>query len=148
MSYTKTEKIEKCEEFFSCLSKILNGTYEVISSCNKDLSQYLIPNGTVSELSYYSKPEKSFRISDHWNWYSSIKKCTNPKYIQCLSVDIPRADKRVDCEKPTKPKYGIQVSIIGGDGKYHAVYGEVFNRITKQWYWLETDPADVAEMVS
>lgn len=141
-------KILACEIFFSNLSKILEDTYEVVRSCNQDISQYLIPKGTISELSYYSKPKKSFRISDHWNWYANIRKCSNPRYIQCLSVDIPRADKRSAYGKPTKPKTGIQVSVIGGDGKYHAVYGEVFNRKTKKWEWLETDPADIAEMIA
>ena len=148
MNITKEEKIMKCEEFFSSLSAILNGTHEVIRSCNQDLSQYLIPKGTIQDLSYYSKPAKSFRISDHWNWYSSLKKCSKPNYIQCLSVDIPRADKRSDYGRATKPKYGIQVSVIGGDGKYHAVYGEVYDRKTKTWSWLETEPADIAEMIT
>ena len=146
MENIRQQKIMKCEEFFSNLCAILSDTYEVVGSCNRDLSQYLIPKGTISELSYYSKPAKSFRISDHWNWYSSLKKCSNPHYIQCFSVDIPRAEKRTDYGKATKPKYGIQVSVIGGDGKYHAVYGEIYDRKTGAWNWLETEPADIAEM--
>lgn len=141
-------KIFACEIFFEDLARILKDTYEVIKSCNQDLSQYLIPNGTISDLSYYSKPERSFRISDHWNWYSNLRKCSDQHYIQCLSVDMPRADKRSEYGKATKPKYGIQVCILGGDGKYHAVYGEVYNCTTKRWDWLETDPADIAEMIA
>lgn len=146
--YDEQNKIYACKTFFDDLSDILKDIYEVVGSCNQDISQYLIPKGTISDLTYYSKPEKSFRISDHWNWYSSLKKCSNPYYIQCLSVDMPRANKREIWNKATKPKHGIQVCILGGDNKYHAVYGEVYDRKTRTWSWLETDPADIAEMVS
>ena len=144
---TNIEKVEACKEFFNSLSKILESTYEVVASCNQDISKYLIPKGTIGDLTYHSKPDASFRISDHWNWYSNLKKCPNPNYIQCLSVDMPRAKKRPDYGKASKPIDGIQVSVIGKDGKYHAVYGEIFDRKTKKWNWLETDPADIAEMV-
>lgn len=148
MIYNKEEKMMKCEEFFSILSELLNGTYEVVSSCNADISKYLIPKGTISELTYYSKPMNSIRISDHWNWFANLNKCSVPWYVQCFSTDIPRPSGRLEAGKASKPKYGMQVSVFGGDGKYHAVYGEVFDRKTKKWEWLETDPADIAEMLA
>lgn len=148
--YDEQNKIFACKTFFDELSDILKDTYEVAGSCNQDISQYLIPKGTISDLTYYSKPKKSFRISDHWNWYANLKKCSNPHYVQCLSVDLPRANKRFKWNgyRATTPIHGNQVCILGGDNKYHAVYGEVYDRKTRTWSWLETDPADIAEMVS
>lgn len=148
MIYNKQWKMMKCEEFFAVLSELLNETYEVVSSCNADISKYLIPIGTVSELTYYSKPKNSVRISDHWNWFANLNKCDIPWYVQCYCADIPWPNGRLDVGKASKPRYGMQVSVFGGDGKYHAVYGEVFNRKTKKWEWLETDPADIAEMLA
>lgn len=139
-------KLEACQRFFYALAEELKDRYEVVGSCNADCSAYLIPNGTIEDLSYYGKPDASFRISDHWNWYSNIKKCSNPRYIQCLSVDAPWARKRID-DKATKPVKAIQVSLIFPDGKYHAVYGEVYDRETKTWSWLESVPSEVAAMV-
>ena len=145
--YSRSEKIEKCRDFFRTLSDILAGQYETIASCNQDLSQYLVPNGTAGEISYASKPALSFRISDHWNWYANLKKNPDPKYIQCWSVDIPKPGKRKAYGKASEPREGIQVAVIGGDGKYHAVFGEVYDKKLKNWRWLETDPTDIAEMV-
>ena len=145
--YSRSEKIERCSKFFNDLSGILNETYELVLSCNHDLSRYLVPNGTSDEITYSSKPDLSFRISDHWNWYANLKKYPNPKYVQCFSVNIPRPAKRKDVGKASEPREGIQVSLIGKDGKYHAVYGESYDRKLKHWFWLETDPADIAEMI-
>ena len=82
-----------CMAFFEELSNELPN-YTVVGSCNKDSSLYLVPNGTEDEITYYSKPAKSFRISDHWNWYANTKKCDNERYIQCLCVDLPYAKRR------------------------------------------------------
>lgn len=141
------EKMARCSEFFSKLSKELESTYEILESCNQDFSKYLVPVGTSDQVTYSSKPDKSFRISDHWNWYANTKKCENPSYIQCLSVDLPWARKRPEEGKPSKPIIGVQVSMIGADGKYHAVYGDCYNRKTKEWSWIENDPVLVAAMV-
>lgn len=135
----KSVKIKKCQNFFKELSNVLSETHDSIGSCNNDISMYLIPKGSESELSYYGKPEYSFRISDHWNWYSSSKKCSDLKVIQCNSVDIPWCRKREETDKATKPIYGIQVSYYGKDHKYHHVFGEKFNRKTKKWVWVEND---------
>lgn len=137
------EKMELCAKFFEELSAALQDNYEVVGSCNKDASQYLIPKGTEEEISYYGKPYASFRISDHWNWYSNLKKCTNEWYIQCYSVDIPWALKRNEEGKASKPRHGIQVSFFGPDKKYHCVYGEKFNRKTKTWTWVDNSVENV-----
>ena len=144
---TITEKLALCYRFFYDLGEILMGDYEFVGSCNRDCSEYLIPNGTLEEITYCSKPALSFRISDHWNWYSNIRKNPNPAYIQCWSVDIPSPNPRPEPGKPSKPKVGIQVSVIGGDGKYHVVYGERYDKKRKTWGWLDTNPADIAEMI-
>ena len=78
MINNKEVKIQKCEEYFMILSELLSETHEVVGSCNKDISKYLIPKGTASELTYYSKPKNSVRISDHWNWYANLNKCNIP----------------------------------------------------------------------
>ena len=136
-------KIKKCQNFFKELSNVLVETHDTIGSCNNDISMYLIPKGSESDLSYYGKPDESFRISDHWNWYSSAKKCSNLKLVQCESVDIPWSRKREEDGKATKPIYGIQVAYYGKDHKYHHVFGEKFDRKTKRWIWVENDIKDV-----
>ncbi|MBP5594167.1 MAG: hypothetical protein J6Y02_02205 [Pseudobutyrivibrio sp.] len=141
------DKFLACKNFFAKLSKLLEKTYTTVGSCNQDSSVYLVPAGTESEITYYSKPSRSFRISDHWNWYSNINKCSNPNYIQCLSVDVPYPRKREIPGKATKPRVAFQVAMIGNDGKYHAVYGEVFNRNTKTWSWLENTPERILEIM-
>lgn len=141
------DKLDACKRFFADLSKELEETYTIVGSCNQDNSVYLVPNGTEDQITYYGKPAKSFRISDHWNWYSNINKCSNPNYIQCLSVDAPYAFKRNDDGKATKPRMLCQVAVVGEDGKYHAVFGEVFDRKTKRWSWLSSNPKYIAQEV-
>ena len=145
---TKEEKMNKCNEFFSKLELLLQDQYETLGSCNKDFSRYLVPIGTTDKVTYYGKPTKSFRVSDHWNWYSNINKCSNPNYVQCRSMDMPWARKRVEDGKPTKPRFGYQVAIVLEDGCYHVVYGECFNRKTKTWSWVDNDPKDIVNLVS
>ncbi len=138
---TRKEKETACIEFFNALADALKETYEVVASCNNDISAYLIPKGSIDKLSYYGKPELSFRVSDHWNWFSNLKKCDIPNYVQCMSMDMPWARRREEESKSTKPRYGIQVAIFGKDGRYHHVYGEKFDRRTKEWSW-EVDTLD------
>ena len=144
-----SEKINEmkvsCTEFFNQLSDILNEKYEIVESCNADFSKYLVPKGTADQITYHSKPDKSFRISDHWNWYANTNKCTNPNYIQCLSVDLPWANKRPEEGKASRPIKGVQVSVIGEDGKYHVIFGEKYGRKTRMWSWVSTSPEDVAK---
>lgn len=145
---TFEEKRILCNEFFDELSaQLQDKNYIVIDSCNQDVTKYLIPKGTESKLSYYGKPEASFRISDHWNWKSSLKKCIVDDYVQCFNVDMPWTRPRQEPGKATKPVYGWQVGFYGPDYKYHAVYGEVFDRKTREWDWLENSVNDVIRQV-
>lgn len=141
----KNEKFkrEKCNEFFDKLAKLLGSSHEVVGSCNVDFSRYLVPIGTADQVTYYGKPEKSFRVSDHWNWFSNIKKCSDPTYVQCRSLDIPWVRKRETPGMATKPRFGIQVCIQLDDGCYHHVYGEKFDRKTKTWSWVESTPEEI-----
>lgn len=140
------EKKSACTKFFNELSSILYGSYEVIESCNQDFSRYLVPIGTSDQVTYYGKPMKSFRISDHWNWFSNLKKCNDPHYVQCRSFDMPWCRKREDgCPMATKPRFGIQVCIHLDDG-YHHVFGDKFDRKTKTWSWIESTPEEVVKM--
>ena len=146
-NWSRNEKLNACLDFFYELADLLEGKYELVESCNADVSSYLVPTGTAEDISYYGKPKDSFRVSDHWNWYSNVKKCTAPWYIQCLSEDVPRPRPRQEEGKSTKPRFAVQVSMIGKDGKYHAVYGEKFDRYKREWTWLESTPEEVAKLV-
>lgn len=140
----KEKDLEACEKFLMDLQKILGGKYELVGSCNKDISRYLIPIGTEKQISYYGKPEKSFRISDHWNWYSSTKKCRDISYVQCESVDMPAARERKDWHA-TKPRKGLQVAVQGTDGKYHHVFGYKWSEAERNFKWIENRPMDICK---
>lgn len=142
----RDQKLEKCKEFFGALVEKLSGEYELVNSCNQDISQYLIPNGSIDELTYYSKPELSFRISDHWNWYASLTKCEKEHYIQCYTKEMPWTQKRLREGKASRAIQGISVCLMGVDGLYHVVYGERFDRKSKKWTWFESDPSDIAAL--
>lgn len=135
-----------CTKFFDELVELLEGRYELIQSCNGDFSRYLVPVGTSDQITYYGKPDKSFRISDHWSWYSNLNKCSNPNYIQCLNTDLPWVQSRRD-DKATRPIKAYQVALIGSDGKYHSVYGETYNKNRHKWSWKNADPKEVAKMI-
>lgn len=144
---TIKEKIDACYTFFKALGKELGDEYEVLASINKDTrfnSLYLCPKGTRDQVTYYGKPLNSFRVSTHWNWRASLEKCKNEKYIQCLNVDLPFARKRKAEGEASDPIIAEQVAVIGEDGKYHAIFGEVFDRKEREWKWIEADPKEVA----
>lgn len=144
---TKAEKSFACRTFFDELAVLLGETHKTIASCNNDISAYLIPNGTEEQVSYYGKPANSFRVSDHWNWYANLNKCSDPHYIQCLSVDVPWPLKRNDIGKASDPRFAIQVSYYGEDKKYHCVFGESYNRKTKRWEWIDQPVDKVVAMM-
>lgn len=121
----------------------LGDKWVVVESCNKDFSKYLVIEGDEKGITYYGKPACSFRISDHWNWFSNLNKCEDPFYIQCNSLDMPYPRYRPD-SKPTKPRYGVQVCFTQDGETYTCVYGDRFNRKTKTWEWVEDDPKKVA----
>lgn len=136
---TINEKNEKCKAFFETLVNILGDRYERISSCNNDASEYLCPVGTSEEISYYGKPEESFRISNHWNWYANTNKCSDPRRIQCFCVDLPWAHHRMKAGKAGKPIMANCVCVYR-NRKYHVIYGECFDRKTKTWSWIDNSP--------
>ena len=137
------EKIEACKKFMAELETLLQSSHYVVGSCNKDISSYLIPNGSIEKLSYYGKPEKSFRFSDHWNWYSNLKKCSDPKMIQCHNIDLPWPFRRIRKGGASKPREHICVAYYGKDKKYHTVYGE--KKDEHGLCWIETDPIEIAK---
>ena len=141
----KDEKMARCQEFFRKLAELLQGSHVVMDSCNKDLSQYLVPIGTEDQVTYYGKPVGSVRVSDHWTWYTNLNKCCYPGYIQCYSVDTPYARPR-DPKYPqlaTKGRMAYQVCYYGRDKKYHCVYGEKWDKKQKTWNWVEASPEEV-----
>lgn len=139
---SRQEKLEMCKAFFDILSERLEGRYEILGSCNKDNSAYLCPIGTTGEVTYYSKPELSFRISDHWNWYANINKCSDPKYVQCYCSELPYPKKRDGENRAGKPIWASCVSIFI-NGKYRVVYGEYFDRKEKTWKWLDNNVENI-----
>lgn len=145
MSRTYNDKLNACLEFFYELADILEDRYELVESCNLDVSSYLVPNGTAGDISYYGKPAHSFRVSDHWNWYANLKKCKRRGYVQCYSVDVPRARRRLEEGKASKPRVALQVCVLDDDGRYHAVYGEKFDYYLGKYIWIEDTPEAVAE---
>ena len=132
-----------CTHFFDELGGILNSNYKIVGSCNKDFSAYLVPVGTEGQISYTDKPENSFRISDHWNWYSNIKKCPDESYVQCNSLSVPKAENRIAPGKASNPISAIQVAFFC-KGSYYAVYGEYYNFQAKTWEWLDMNAKKVA----
>jgi len=145
---TYEEKMSKCRNFVEQVASDCDGSWILVESCNNDASCYLIPEGSESELSYYGKPANSLRFSDHWNWYSSTKKCRDEKYVQCRSLDMPWARRREEAGKATKPRFGIQVAYYDRrDRCYHHVYGDKFDRKTKTWTWVDAEPGAVARMM-
>ena len=144
---TIKEKIRACEDFMKALTEELGETYELVAAFEKDKrgsDKYLVPKGTTDQITYYGKPADSFRCSTHWNWRETLEKCNQENYIQCLNVDLPFAKKRKDECEASDPIMAEQVAVIGADGKYHAGFGEVFDRKKREWHWLEADPKDIA----
>lgn len=134
----------KCRKFFDEVAKLLSDDYQVVGSCNRDLSAYLVPNGTKNEITYQSKPACSLRVSDHWNWYSNIKKCPQEDYVQCHCVDLPAPKKRNFPGKASNPIIATQVCLIYPDGMYHCVFGRFYDKQDKKWKWMKADPHLVA----
>jgi hypothetical protein len=147
------EKIEKCNDFFYRLADLLNDDYEIVYPFGKTgpgSDKYLVPKGTKDLITYYGKPVGSFRFSTHWNWRESLDKCENERYIQCLNVDLPFAKRRNNKTGKSKPVMAEQVAYYGIDNKYHVVYGEMINKKTHKWEWLEGNPnmfKDVCKLV-
>ncbi len=136
MLMSKDEMMDACVVYFMELAEKLKDTHEIVASCNQDRTMYLIPKGSIDQLSYYEKPVDSYRVSDHWNWYASTFKCSDSKLVQCYNVDLPWAKKRFAEGKATKPIYACQVAYFGDDKRYHHVFGEKYSRKEKGWDWV------------
>ena len=138
------EKMAACLKFFTELSDRLSGSYEVIYPFGKMgfySDKYLVPVGKESEITYYSKPARSFRISNHWNWRQNfdIDKCSLPNYIQCFCADMPVSKANSQQKgKKTEPIFAISVAYFGEDQKYHVLFGEKYNRQEHKWEWVES----------
>lgn len=146
-----SEKGRLCKEHFEKVAEILtaDGLFEVVDSPYSN-DRYLIPAGTANQITFYGKPVGSLRLSDHWNWYASIDQCNKPWYLQCYNFDVPRAKKRTVYGASTEPRFAWQCAIHCADGKYRAAYGDIFDRHTKEWIWLDnrtTTPENTAEVM-
>lgn len=142
-------KIDLCNQFIDKLAELLGDKYEMVASCNRDLSRYLIPAGTKDQITYYGKPANSFRVSDHWSWFSSLKKCSVRNYIQCYSRDlpVPKARPRNNPDGATKAVRGTQVAVQTEDGTYRCVFGDKYDRTRHRWTWVEADPKEVIALL-
>lgn len=141
---TIKEKYNNCKAFFEALSDMLSDQYEILESINKVDSACLCPIGTTGEVTYYSKPEKSFRVAKYWNWYANTERCSDREYIQCYSPDLPRTFRRMNGDKAGKPVTAASVCFYR-DGVYHVVYGERWDKKTRRWTWVDNTPGEVCQ---
>lgn len=144
---TKKEKWKACEQFFMDLCEAAKDKYELVGSCNQDNTLYLIPKGTEDQITYHSKPEYSFRLSDHWNWYANVKKCEDEWYVQCMSYDLPRPKNRRNEGMASDPILATCVALTKKGGHYKVIFGEKFNRKKKKWNWIENDLKDIIDAI-
>jgi hypothetical protein len=145
----KKEEMKKlCKQFFEELSEKLKNTHVVVRSCNQDESAYLVPIGTEDQITYHGKPDYSFRISDHWNWYSNVKKNPDPYYVQCENVDLMPARMREAIGRASIPIWAWTVAYYGPDCKYHTMIGEFFNTEKGKWDWVDCNLEDFDEWIN
>ena len=144
----RREQLKKCNAFFLKVADELKETHQIVGSALKVWgSACLIPKGSESQLSYYNKPVNSLRVACNWNWKASIKRCKEERFIQCNTPDLPWCRKRESEGMASKPIWGNMVGYFDDDHRYHCVYGEKFNRETKTWEWVESDPKEVSKMM-
>jgi len=141
---TVEEKRESCENYWKQLCEKLKETHVEMASCNKDVSRYLVPKGTEDQVTYYGKPRDSYRISDHWNWKTSIKKCSDPHYVQCYNKSIRMMHRRKAPELASKGVVAWCVAYYGEDDAYHTVHGaEYLGNHKRNWSWKEGCVEDI-----
>lgn len=143
--YLKDEMYTLCTKFYDELADELGEDYERVDGTRcKPQSSCLIRSGDIQKLSYLEKPEWSFRVAPIWNWYANLEKNPNPHYIQCETDDLPWAKARPkdNPEGASKPISAMCVALFY-DGKYHIVYGEIFNQKTKTWEWKDNTAESV-----
>lgn len=122
-SWIKKENTSRAfDKFEELMSK---GDYTIDFHCRTDnrgrhfYSFYLIPKG--QDLSYYGHPEGTIRLSNHWSWYSSQNKCSDPNIIQCeLKGIAPRLRFENDPNGKTTPKFLTTIAIVK-NGVYEAL---------------------------
>jgi hypothetical protein len=87
-------------------------------------SEYLIPTGKT--VGYVDHPIGTIRCAGHWNWHGNPFHTGKPaEYILCENIDAPPAYP-VNPKKSTRSRNASQIAIVGSDGKYHCLYGEIF----------------------
>lgn len=141
------DDLERCEDFFNKLADLMKDEYVLLDYRDTSESAYLIPIGTEDQMSWYGKPEWSFRISGHWSWYANTKKCADKDIVQCESVDLPVPRDRRAETGASMPIYAAQVCVYY-NGKYHCIYGNCYSRKRihgKHWTFREADPKAIAE---
>lgn len=147
MKIQKQNRMDACNEYFNELAKLLEQSHMVMLSSNKDQSRYLIPNGTDNEVTYYGKPFHSFRVSNHWNWKANIRKCVDPRHVQCFTKDLHYPFHRPKSGMASKPVLACCVCYYGLDKLYHVVCGEVYDHVNRSTHFIRRDPKEViAEM--
>lgn len=132
----KQEKMNMCYDYFNKLADALKDSYEVVSSISNDKTLYLVMKGTENDLSYYGKPMCSFRVSDRWNWFASLKKCKAENHVQCFTKDLHRPFKRRMEGKHSRPIMSSSVGYYGIDRQYHIIFGEIYDKKTKNSLWI------------
>lgn len=146
----RRSQLRKCNAFFLKVADLLKDTHTVMGSASGVWkSACLVPKGTENQVTYYGKPVNSLRVACNWNWRASLKHCSIPDSIQCLTRDLPWAKHRPENnpELASPPIWGNMVGLYGKDQRYHCVYGEKFDRRTKTWEWVEGDPEEVAKRI-
>ena len=147
MNMVREEQKDKCMNLFKELTRKLEKNYTLIGSCNQDESAYLVPNGTEDQVTYHSKPIDSFRISDHWNWKSNVKKCSDEYHIQCWNVDLMRCKKRNGPGLASNPIWAWSIAYFGDDERYHTIFGSLYDYVEHQWLWYEASIDQIMEML-
>lgn len=140
--YLRDEMYALCWNFYEELAKELGEEYERSDGTHcKPQSSCLVRRGDISHLNYFEKPEWSFRVAPLWNWYANLEKNPDPKYVQCKTDDLPWARQRPkdDPTAPSKPVTACCVALFY-EGKYHVIYGEIFDQKTKTWSWKDNSP--------
>ena len=137
------EKQEKCNQYFNGLYELLKDTHDRRTNKTRDRrpDKYIFPKGTGDEITNVGKPKDSFRYSNKWNFYKNGKGEMLPE-VQCYSEDFPHAHTDSLGHGPQGSVLAYSVCFYGEDGRYHVVYGERYNRKTKKWDWVESDPED------
>jgi len=143
-AYLRNEEKELCRQFFIDLAEALKGDYEAMASKIRhgECSMYLCPKGTSDQVTYHSKPEMSFRFSDHWNWYTSQKRNPDLKYIQCQCRHLPEPKRRHGDGLPSDPIVANCVCLFI-NGQYRVVYGSKYDRKTRSWSWVNNTVEEV-----